>query len=323
MAYHAGALKALHDWGVDPTKFDLIVGTSAGSILGAYLRAGWTAEDFYDYAHGRHPASAKDLAAQRREERDIFVPLSRSRPERLRRGVGSAFAAASSRGYLRVATRGREPGPSLRRLFPAGLYSTDGTRQRLRDDLPDEWPEQDIYLCAADLYKGQRVAFGSPGAPPAPYPDAVLASTAIPGVFPPVKIDGRHYVDGGVVSATSLDLAVDAGCDSIICVAPLGFRTDGVVLGDPKMWGPIFVRSLFARALRREVNEARAGGIEVFVIRPWSTELRSHGTNSMRHHDRVAVTESARRGVTRLLEDNEGHPALAPDTARVNGGPAA
>lgn len=310
MAYHAGALKALFDSGVDPTRFDLIVGTSAGSILGAYLRAGWTADDFFDYAHGRHPDSTKDPEEQRQEARDVFIPLWQSGQERIRRSVGSAFAAASSRGYLRVAARGREPGPSLRQLFPSGMYSTDRTRERLHADLPKGWPRDDIYICVADLYTGTRVAFGSPGAPPAPYPDAVLASTAIPGVFPPVKIGGRHYVDGGVLSATSLDLAAEAGCDSIVCVAPLGFRTDGVVLGDPKMWGPIFVRTLFARALRREVNAARAKGIDVFVIRPWSTELRAHGTNSMRHHDRVAVTEGAREGATRLLEENAGHPAL-------------
>jgi NTE family protein len=192
------------------------------------------------------------------------------------------------------------------------MYSTARTRERLQADLPRDWPDEDIYICVADLYTGKRVAFGAPSAPPAPYPDAVLASTAIPGVFPPVRIGQRHYVDGGVRSATSLDLAAGAGCDSIVCIAPLGFRTDGVVLGDPKMWGPVFVRTLFARALRREVNDARARGVDVFVIRPWSTELRAHGTNSMRHHDRVAVTESAREGVTRLLEEHEGHPALEP-----------
>ena len=318
MAYHAGALKALSEWGIDPGAFDLVIGTSAGSVLGAYLRAGWTADEFYDYAHGTHPESVSDPEAQRQEVRDIFVPLWHSRPERIRRGVGSAFAAVSSRGYWRAAARGREPGPSLRQLFPAGMYSTAKTRERLYADLPPEWPEAGIYICTADLYTGERVAFGSPGAPAAPYPDAVLASTAIPGVFPPVKIGGRHYVDGGVRSATSLDLAVGAGCESIVCVAPLGFRADGVVLGDPKMWGPIFLRSLFARALRREVNDARARGIHVFVIRPWSTELKTHGTNSMRHHDRIAVTEAAREGATRLLEEHAGHPALVGVRAKTS-----
>jgi NTE family protein len=322
MGYHTGALKALFDWGIDPRAFDLIVGTSAGSVLGAYLRAGWSANDFYDHAHGRHPDSVEDPGTHRQEAGEVFTPLWRSRRERIRRGVGSAFAAVSSRGYLGFAARGREPAQSLKQLFPSGMYSTERTSQRFHADLPEQWPSEDIYVCAADLYTGTRVAFGSPAAPVAPYPDAVLASTAIPGVFPPVRIGSRYYVDGGVRSATSLDLAADAQCDAIVCIAPLGFRTDSVVLGDPTMWGPIVVRTLFARALRREVNDARSHGIDVFVIRPWSTELKAHGTNSMRRHDRVAVTEGALEGATRLLMEHSDHPALTPDRDRSKRSPA-
>jgi NTE family protein len=181
----------------------------------------------------------------------------------------------------------------------------------LHEDLPDEWPVEGLYICAVDLYTGTRVAFGHPDAPPAPLPEAVLASTAIPGVFPPVKIGARHYVDGGAYSATSLDLAVDAGCEAILCIAPLGYKSDGVVTArDPKIWFPMLARTLFARALRREVNDARAKGIDVFVLRPGLTELKSHGTNSMRDFDRVAFTEETRKATLRLLEENSDNAAL-------------
>jgi NTE family protein len=140
----------------------------------------------------------------------------------------------------------------------------------------------------------------------------VLASTSIPGVFPPVRIGDRVYVDGGAKSATSLNLATEQGCTHVICVAPLGFRSDGTTTArDPKMWGPMFVRSLFARALKREVAEARSNGVEVVVIRPWVTDLKMHGTNSMRHFDRAALTDQARDGTLRLLEEIGDHPALA------------
>ncbi|MDQ3879438.1 MAG: hypothetical protein M3290_14000, partial [Actinomycetota bacterium] len=145
-----------------------------------------------------------------------------------------------------------------------------------------------------------------------------LASTAIPGMFPPVQIASVQYVDGGIVSATSLDLAVEAGCDAIICIAPLGYRNEGG-LPEPKLWGPMLVRSLFARSLRREVNDARAKGVHVLVIRPWITELIEQGTNSMRYFDRRAVAESSRDGTTRLLEENSDHPALA---ALLDGDPS-
>ncbi len=311
MGYHAGALAALEEWGLDLAGSDVIVGTSAGSIMASYISSGWSGHDFYEYAHGRHPESERDEAAQQDQVRTIFTPLWNSRAERVRRGIGSTFAIVSARGYWHKAVRGRVPAGALRRIFPAGLYSTEETRFRLHQDLPERWPRDGVYICAADLYTGERVAFGAPGAPEATFPEAVRASTSIPGVFPPVRIGDRQYVDGGVVTATSLDLAVDAGCRSIVCVAPLGYRRDeGVDLRDPRLWSSMLVRSLFARTLRREVLAARAAEADVFVVRPWLTELKAHGTNSMRHFDRAALAASAREGTLRLLEANAGHPAL-------------
>ena len=311
LGYHAGVMKALDEVGADVTQAEVIVGTSAGSIIGSYLASGWAMSDFYEYAHGRHPESLSEETEQRDEVRRIFTPLYENAGQRFRRGVGGIFALTSSRGYWQKAVRNREPQRVLMKLFPAGMYSTGETHERLWRDLPEEWPREGLYTCAVDLLTGERVPFGHPDAPPAPLPDAVLASTAIPGVFPAVRIGERDYVDGGAASATSLDLAADAGCDAIICVAPLGYKNDGVASPrDPRMFGPVILRSLFARALRREVNAARAKGIDVFVIRPWLTELKEHGTNSMRHFDRARFAESTRQGTLRLLEENSEHPAL-------------
>jgi NTE family protein len=308
MGYHAGVLKALEESDIDLPGADVIVGTSAGSIMASYLASGWTADDFYEYGHGRHPQ-----AVARPEETDtslpLFEPLGNGGVERARRAVGSAFALAASRGLWRRAARHRLPLPHLRKAFPSGMFSTETTRQRLYEDLPTEWPRKDLYITAVDMYSGERVAFGHPAAPEVPLPDAVLASTAIPGMFPPVRMAGRQYVDGGAASATSLDLAAHAGCDAILCVAPLGFRRD-----DTKRTtfsSPVFVRSFFARTLKKEVTAARALGIEVLVIRPWLSELESHGSNSMRHFDRGAVIEAARAGTLRLIEQDPDHPVLA------------
>jgi NTE family protein len=229
----------------------------------------------------------------------------------VQRSIGSMFALASSRGIWHKATRGLVPSARLRKAFPSGLYSTTETKIRLYEDLPEKWPRKGLFICAADLYSGKRAAFGHPDAPKVPLPDAVLASTAIPGVFSPVQVGDRQYVDGGAYSATSLDLAADAGCRTIICISPLGYRNEGeAVLRDPALWGPMITRSFFAKTLAREVKAARAEGIEVLVIRPGIDELKSLGTNAMRNFDRKALVDATRDAVHRLIDRNADHPAL-------------
>lgn len=324
MAYHAGAMKALDEFGIDLAGADVIVGTSAGSIMASYLASGWTPDDFYEYAHGRHKKSPNDEDELRTEFDGMFTPLWNSRRERIQRLIGSVFALAASRGYWQKTGRGATPAARLRRSFPAGMYSTAETKARLYDELPEEWPRAGLFICAADLYSGKRVPFGRKGEQPAPLPEAVLASTAIPGVFPPVNIGERQYVDGGAYSATSLDLATDEGCDTILCISPLGYRNEGeLVMRDPALWAPVLTRSFFVKSLAREVRAARAKGVDVLVIRPGLKELRALGTNAMRHFDRRKVVEATRTAVWDLLEANADHPAvtagLATKTARLRG----
>jgi len=319
LGFHAGALKALDERGIDVRNADVIVGTSAGAIIAGYLASGWRPADFFDYANGTHPAATADPHEHVHELRRLFTPTWSSHSERLRRGAGSAFVMASSRGLLPAG--GRRPAAWLRKTFPAGMYSTSATRSRLADDLPESWPRAGVYLCAAEMYSGKRVVFGALDAPEAAFPDAVLASTAIPGFFESVGIAGRQYVDGGVVSATSLDVATDTECDAILCIAPLGYRKDASIpFHNPFKLAPVAVRVPFARTLRREVRRARERGIDVAVIRPWVSDLEILGSNSMRHHDRSEIAELSRRGVLRTLDDLGYHPAIAAFAERVGDG---
>lgn len=309
MAYHAGALQALHEEGYDAASSEFLVGTSAGSIIAAYLASGWAQTDFYEYAHGRHANVWKDPSNAQEAQRQLFEPLWRTRRERVQRSVGSLYALASSKGILKRLDRAVPR--SVRRTFPAGLYSTDRSRDRLREELGAEWPDRSVTVVGVELYSGERRAFHAGEEDPAPFSDAVLASTAIPGVFPPVRINDKLYVDGGAHSATSLDLAADAGCKTIVCIAPLGYRNEGALLApDPRLWPAMASRSLFARSLRREVKDARSRGIDVLVLRPWLDDLKELGTNAMRQFDRGPVADTAKRSVERQLREHEGHPAL-------------
>ncbi len=309
MGYHAGVLKALDEVGLDPAGADVIIGTSAGSVIAAYMASGWEAADFF--ADIRRRARSIEPDPEREEASSLFEPLWSSPSDRLRRTMRAWFAAASSPGLWPPRVARRLATSRARKPFPTALYSTTRVAERLRRDLPASWPRPSLYICAADLETGRRVAFGRPHEPRASLPDAVLASTAIPGVFPPVKIDGRYYVDGGNVSASSLDLAAAEGCRDVLCLAPLGYRTEGRPLAlDPKLWPLLALRQPFVRFFSRELAQARARGVRVLVVQPWVSELRALGINAMRRHDRVAVSEAARRGALRLFADNIEHPVL-------------
>lgn len=300
MDYHAGVLLALEEAGIDPRSSDLIVGTSAGAIMAAYLSSGWSPSDLFGLAH-EHDA-AFGGAAYQDELEVLFAPLWRNSRERLRRIVGGAFVTAAARGHWGKVAGGRIPGPRMQAAFPSGLYASRTTRRRLRSELSAEWPREGLYVCAVELYSGRRVAFGSPGAPRARFFDAVLASAAIPGIFEPVRVADRLYVDGGVRSTSSMDLAVEAGCERIVCIAPLGWQAEkGAAPYKPPFLKSVLLRSWLNRALKREAAAARASGVEVILLRPWLTELPAHGTNSLGRHSRADVAESARLNTLKLL----------------------
>jgi NTE family protein len=310
ISYHAGVLKALDDSGMDVKASEVIVGTSAGALVAAYLSSGWAAADFYEYSLGRHSSRSPSEAEAASLHR--FDPLWGSFDERARRAIGSALAVAASRGFRPPGLRGDPAGKGLRGLFPPGMYSLDATRSRLESDLPRAWPREGLHICAVDLDDGRRVVFDKSSRPDVHFAEAVLAAIAIPGFFPPVRIEDRAYVDAGVVSTTSLDLAIELGCDTILCIAPLGYRLDGMTSPrDPKLWPALAVRSLFARSLRRSLAHARTRGVPVLVIRPGLTEIRAHGSNAMRGHDEAGIAQAAREGTARLIEDNAGHPVMS------------
>lgn len=265
MAYHAGVLRALEvEAGFVPNRADLIIGTSAGSVIGAYIRTGWSTADFWELT--------SDLAGGTDETPEIFSPRFGSPIDVVRRGLGSAF----------VIGRALTPFPLqvpevLRRAFPGGMYAMGEGRRRFAEELPEAWPDLPLWLCTVDIGRGRRVVLGRAGAPKVPLPRAVLASCAIPGVYEPIQVGRMTLIDGGARSTTNLDLAAKWGCDLIIGVAPMAFDT-----GIPP--GPLgqLVRRIPARQLSGEMAAARRAGAEVLLFCPSAAELSLHGFNMMR-----------------------------------------
>ena len=309
MAFHAGALHALHQvGGVDGADADLVIGTSAGSVVGAYLRTGWTTADFWAMAMGTHPTQAElDPGELARRRQTIFTPAWASPAELARRGLGSAFVLARS--LL------RGPGPAvpraLRRRFPGGFFAMAEAEARFAEELGDAWPDRPLWLCAVDIGSGRRVVFGRHGAPDMPLSRAVLASCAIPGVYQPVRAAGMTLVDGGVRSTTNLDLAGHGDHPLVVCVAPMAY--------DPaRPPGPVrqLARRGPARTLSREVAGARAEGAEVLLVRPTGRDVHIHGPNLMRPDAGEHVARAAYETTARLLETARFRDALERVRAR-------
>ena len=284
LSYHAGALRALEGvGGFRPNQADLIVGTSAGAVVGAYLRSGWGTEDFWQLAMGTHPSLAglnsEEINAMRAE---MFTPRFRTGPELVRRALGSAFVVGRS--LLRT------PAPVvpgwIRRLFPGGLFDMTEGRRRFADDLPVRWPARPLWLCAVDITSGRRIVLGRAGSPPADLHQGVMASCAIPGLYQPVRVGRLTLVDGGAHSSSNLDLAGAGAYGLVIGLAPMTFDT-------AHRPGPLaqLVRRVPARRLAAEAAAVRRAGADVLLIRPTAAEVRAHGLNLMRSTgwDRIAV----------------------------------
>jgi NTE family protein len=303
LAYHAGVLRALEQvGGMAPAEADLVVGTSAGSVVGAYLRSGMTTEEFWQLANGTHPSLVDQGRSGLQTRAEVWAPMFRNPIELGRRILGSTYVVARS--VVRVPSP-RIPA-SLQHLFPAGLFSMEEGRRRLREELPAEWPARPLWLCAVDVATGRRVVLGRHGPPPVPLPDAVLASCAIPGVYRPVQVGRRTLIDGGVYSSSNLDLAVRAGCRLVIGLVPMAFDPSTAPCQVVQL-----IRRVPARSLAGEVDYARRKGVTVLLFRPDRDELRVHGIDMMRPVGLERVAQSAYDAAARTLATERFRTALA------------
>jgi NTE family protein len=301
-AWLTGGLHALAretDW--DPGSAEYVVGTSAGSMIGALVAAG--VPPWFMVAHSRgetfegitgpdgRPAHDADRAA------GAVFRLHRGFP-----GIGP--------GSLRMALTAlsnplrHTPLQMLAGWLPAGLVSTDSLKEIVERAVPGRWVEHPNYWAVTcDYSTGRRVPFGRVDAPRARIADAVAASCAIPGFYRPVAIGRRRYVDGGVCSATSLDLVAGRGLDLVICLSPLS-GAPGRPL-DPRDWLGSVSRQANGRRLSHEERKVRRFGTEVVRIEPTAADHAVMGLNMMSVARRQAVIEKAEETVAEQLQRPE------------------
>ena len=295
LAYHAGVLKALHDvTGIEAADADLLIGTSAGSAASAYLRSGYTSDDLWRMALGTHETLVgltDDEVAERR--RALFTRNWTSPSELMRLGIGSSYALLRIAGLAPTVPLPR----SVRGRFPAGLFTMASAEEDLGEQITTEWPSQDLWLCAYDLVRRERVVLGNGSPTTLDVPHAVLASCAIPGMYRPVRDGARVLVDGGVTSTTNLDLVVPRGPGLVIVVAPMAYETS-----ESHRTADQLTRRRAARALAHETRRARDAGNELIIVRPTRREVRAHGRNFMRLDAAEAIARMAYDCAAHALE---------------------
>jgi NTE family protein len=196
IAWETGVLFGLAEHGVDPTLADLVVGTSAGSAVGAQLLSGTPLGELYD-KHAFPSGDSTEIAAEFDPQRmaDAWTELLATH------GSGGELRAAIGRYALTAST---VPERARRAVIEARLPS-------------HEWPETPLHIVAVDAASGEpRVLTADDGVP---LVDAVAASCAVPGIWPPVTIGGRRYIDGGVRTSANIDLA--SGHDVVVVLEPV------------------------------------------------------------------------------------------------------
>ncbi|MGH2961555.1 MAG: patatin-like phospholipase family protein [Solirubrobacterales bacterium] len=308
-AWLTGGLHALAtETGWDPAEADYLVGTSAGSMIGALCASGvppWfmvahsrgeTFDEVVD-AHGR-PAADADRAAGA-----VF---------NVQPGL-SSLGPGSWRLALRSLSRPNHhtPAAALSGWLPRGMVSTDPLKAQVRRVVPTGWsPHPNLWIVACDYATGERVAFGRDAAPPAELADAVAASCAIPGFYQPVTIAGRPYVDGGIYSTSNLDILLELDLDVAICLNPTSTLHPFRAL-NPREWPNFFLRRASGRRLGSEAKRVRAEGTEVVLVQPTGDDLAVMGPNLMSTRRRNEVIAVATRTVAEQLRAPEVRELLA------------
>jgi NTE family protein len=166
------------------------------------------------------------------------------------------------------------------------------------------WPDDPLWICAMRLSDGARVVFGRD---PHPEPDvgtAVEASSAIPGFFAPVAIDGDRYVDGGAHSPTNADLLATLGLDVVVVLSPMSAQREALMFNMRAA-----ARSIHHAELRREVATF-SRRTTVLVFEPTSVDVSVMGLNAMDPRRMVGVVAQAQRSAHAHLMDDSSKPAV-------------
>ncbi|UJA19807.1 patatin-like phospholipase family protein [Thermoleophilia bacterium SCSIO 60948] len=325
-AWLVGALDAIaSETGWDPASAERIVGTSAGSMIGALIAGGVPPWFMVAHSRGETFDAITDANGRPAHEAD----RSGGGTFGWHRGAIPLFPG-SPRLIARTALRPHRHTPTALAAgwAPRGVISTEPLKRQVRHVVPEGWSQHPgLRIVACDYATGRRIPFGRDGFPDAHLADAVAASCAIPGFYKPVRIGERLYVDGGIYSTSNLDILRGRELDLAICLNPTSS------LHPTRAWNPLeraagYFQGASGRRLGSEARKLRASGTKVVLIQPTRDDLDAMGPNLMSRRSRDRVIQTAQRTVTEHLRQPdvaallEGIPQGTPERTRRPAGPA-
>lgn len=271
-AFHLGVLSCLAEQtGFDAREADVLVGSSAGSLVAAGLAGGLSVADL------RAEMLGEPLSPEGRRRRGTRRAMqSMPAAEAVPTGRGPLAAGALLHAVRRPwAVR---PGALASSLLPPGQVGTDLIARSLQHLHGTSWPDRDLRITAVRASDARRVVFGAAGAPRVDVGTAVAASCAIPSYFAPVVVDGEAYVDGGAHSPSNADVVLADRPELVVVSSPMTIaRAD---LRRPR--ADLVVRLALRAYLASEVRQLRRAGAHVVVLQPGPEDLPVMGLNPMR-----------------------------------------
>ena len=327
--YEIGALAALEESieGLDLNQADIYVGISAGSIIASGLANGVT-------PHEMVRVFIESDVEGNADEGPFFRPEMLMRPaldEFFKRALSvPGLVAASLYRYIRRGgkTSVLDSFERLKEALPTGLLSGDGIDQFLRASFAIKGRTNDfrrlkhkLIIVATDLDSGLAMKFGADGQDDTPISRAVQASAAVPGVFPPVEIGGRHYVDGALRKTMHASIALEHGVDVLFCINPIvpyNARSETRKLAEG---GLINVLAQTLRAIlhsRLEVGlasyERAYPDADIFLFQPSTQDSEMFFTNIFSYSNRRRMCERAYQSTRMMLWERREE--IAPRLAR-------
>ena len=323
--YEIGALRALDLLSVNRTvnQFDVYVGTSAGSFVAAAVANGVSPEEMMQAIVKHDSTRVPDVR--------VSALLRPNYLEYLSKGMLLPWRIASlARTLMRDlgAVSAVDLAVGLASWLPSGLYSSAGIERHIREILAEPGRtddfrllERELYLVATDLDTCERIVLGGEGWDDVPISVAVSASSALPMIYKPVRIKDHELVDGGIMSTTNLDIAVEAGARFVVVVNPLvpyvndferrvptltGRRPRRVSdVGFPHIGYQAFKLVAYQRLHEMARRwEERYPGVDIILIEPEPNDELMFRTNAMSYTSRVDIARHGFQSVTLKLAND-------------------